>query len=54
MDSFGNRNGARLKRKNDTNKERVKEIKVRKFGESQITMVVTYLKSERKSNSRAK
>lgn len=46
MDSFGNSNWARLKGKNDTSKERVKEIKVGKFGESQISMVVIYLKSE--------
>lgn len=47
MDSFDNSNWARLKGKNDTGKERVKEIKVRKLGESQVSMVVIYLKSER-------
>lgn len=34
MDLFGNSNWARLKGKLDTLKERKKEIKVRKFGES--------------------
>lgn len=46
MDSFGNSNWARLKGENDTSKERVKEIKVRKFGVSPISMVIRYLKSE--------
>lgn len=35
MDLLGNSNWARLKGKLDTCKERIKEIKIRKFGESQ-------------------
>lgn len=40
---FGNSNWARLKGKLDTLQERIKEIKVRKFGERD--MVILYLKS---------
>lgn len=45
MDSLGNSNWARLKGKLDTCKERFKEIKVRKFGESQRKTVIINLKS---------
>lgn len=45
MDAFGNGNWAGLKGKLDTCKERIEEIKIRKFGESQKDMIIIYLKS---------